>query len=249
MPESTRRRNGEMLGHETTDINSRPLVMMRNLPHFILTAGASLWLAAPAILTSMAAPSDAPVTPAKRESVPAGKIIPVAGSAAATKRPELIANGSVAPDFVSKDLEDKEVKLSDYKGKVVVLDFWATWCGPCRQSLPHTQEVAHKVKDQGVVVLAVCTSDVREKFEHFVKTNHATYPDIVFTCDPNVRGSATYAERASGKHYGVSGIPTQFIIGKDGKIAEALVGFSTGDKRLEAALERVGVRMDSMSAK
>jgi len=222
---------------------------MKNLPHFILTAGASLLLAAPAILSSTAAPADAPATPVKQESVPAKKIMPAAGSAVATKRPELIANGSVAPDFASKDLGGKEVKLSDYKGKVVVLDFWATWCGPCRQSLPHTQEVAHKVKDQGVVVLAVCTSDTRDKFEEFVKANRATYPDIVFTCDPNVRGSANYAERASTKHYRVSGIPTQFIIGKDGKIAGGLVGYSTGDKRLEATLERLGVKMDSVAAK
>ncbi|MCX6926193.1 MAG: TlpA disulfide reductase family protein [Verrucomicrobia bacterium] len=222
---------------------------MKIFPHFILTACASFWLAAPATLSSMAAPADAPATPAKPESVPARKITTAAGSGAATKRPELIANGSVAPDFDSKDIEGKVVKLSDYKGKIVVLDFWATWCPPCRKSLPHTQEVAHKVKDQGVVVLAVCTSDTRDKFEQFVKADRATYPDIVFTCDPNVKGSVTFAERASTKYYRVSGIPTQFIIGKDGKIAGALVGYSAGENRLEAALERVGVKVDSVAAK
>jgi thiol-disulfide isomerase/thioredoxin len=221
---------------------------MKNLQQLILAAGTSLLLAAPATFSSMAASAD-PAATSKPASVPAQKIVPAPGAAATTKRPELIANGSVAPDFVSKDLAGKEVKLSDYKGKIVVLDFWATWCGPCVQSLPHTQEVARKVKDQGVVVLAVCTSDARDKFEAFVKANQSTYSDIVFTCDPNVRDSATYAERASTKHYRVSGIPTQFVVGKDGKIVGALVGYSTGDKRLEAMLAQSGVKMDPAEAK
>jgi peroxiredoxin len=228
--------------------NSKTPFDMKNLQRFILTAGTSLLLAVPGTHSTMAAPADAAAT-SKTPAVPAKKLVPAQGSAAATKRPELIKNGSVAPDFASKDLEGKEVKLSDYKGKIVVLDFWATWCGPCLKSLPHTQEVARKVKDQGVVVLAVCTSDTREKFEEFVKANRATYPDVVFTCDPNVRGSATYAERASTKLYNVSGIPTQFVIGKDGKIVGALVGYSTGDKRLETMLEQLGVKMDSAAAK
>lgn len=221
---------------------------MNNMQQFFLIAGTSLLLAGPATISSVAAPADA-ATPPKTTAVPTRKVVPAQGSPAATKRPELIKNGSVAPDFVSKDLEGKEVKLSDYKGKILVLDFWATWCGPCLKSLPHTQEVALKTKDQGVVVLAVCTSDAREKFDEFVKTNRTVYPDIVFTCDPNVRGSATYADRASTKLYRVSGIPTQFVIGKDGKIVGALVGYSTGDKRLETMLEQLGVKMDSAAAK
>jgi len=216
---------------------------MKNLQCFILTAGASFLLAAPATLFSTAAAADA-ATPG---SVPAQRIIPAAGGAAVAKRPELIKNGLEAPDFVSRNLEGKEIKLSDYRGKVVVLDFWATWCGPCRRSLPHTQEVAHKTKDRGVVALAVCTSDTRAKFDEFVKANQATYPDIVFTCDPNVRGSATYADRASSKLYFVSGIPTQFVIGKDGKIVGSLVGYRDGDTRLESTLAKAGVKMDNLA--
>ena len=63
--------------------------------------------------------------------------------------------GALAPDFVSRDASGKAVRISDFKGKVVILDFWATWCGPCQASMPHTQTLAKNFKDQGVVVLAV----------------------------------------------------------------------------------------------
>ena len=69
--------------------------------------------------------------------------------------PQLLADGTTAPDFTVQDKDGKPVKLSDYAGKVVVLDFWATWCGPCMSSMPHTNQVAKKFADQGVVVLAV----------------------------------------------------------------------------------------------
>jgi thiol-disulfide isomerase/thioredoxin len=83
----------------------------------------------------------------------------------------LLEAGALAPDFVSKDLAGKEVRISDWHGKIVVLDFWATWCGPCKASLPHTAEVAKRYKDQGVVVLANCTSDTCANFNEFVQAN------------------------------------------------------------------------------
>ena len=153
-----------------------------------------------------------------------------------------LAEGEMSPDFVSKDLEGKERRLSEWRDKVVVLDFWATWCGPCKASLPHTQEVAKRSKEEGVIVLAVCTSDTRAAFEKFVNANREKYPDIVFTCDPNERGSASFGDRASQKLYGVRGIPTQFVIGRDGKIAAVLVGYEQGEHRLEDALKKLGVK-------
>ncbi|MCX6931576.1 MAG: redoxin domain-containing protein, partial [Verrucomicrobia bacterium] len=166
-------------------------------------------------------------------------------TAAETKPPvpeakvDMIKVGAAAPDFPATDLNGKAVKLSDFRGKVVILDFWATWCGPCIASMPHTNEVAAHYKDQGVVVLASCTSDTRAAFEAWVKKNQATYPEIVFSHDPQERG----ADRASHKLYGVGGIPQQFIIGRDGKIAALCTGYLKGEVLLEAALAQAGIKV------
>ena len=147
----------------------------------------------------------------------------------------------MAPDFEGQDLDGKYVKLSDYRGKVIVLDFWATWCGPCKASLPHTQKVALHYQDQDVVVLANCTSDTRKAFEAWVEHNQANYPNIVFNHDAAEKGP----ERASRKLYGVGGIPQQFVIGKDGKVAAVVEGYMAGEVLLEGALAKAGVQVDA----
>jgi len=166
-------------------------------------------------------------------------MLPLSGrtGAAVADKPKLLADGAAAADFISNDAAGKAVHLTDFHDKVVVLDFWATWCGPCQKSLPHTQSVAHEYKAQGVVVLAVCTSDTRANFDGWVKDNQAKYPDIIFTSDPNERGSATFSDRVSSKLFGVAGIPTQFVIGSDAKVRGSLVGYSDGDTRLETVLK------------
>ena len=160
--------------------------------------------------------------------------------AAPEKKVDMLKVGAMAPDFTSQDVDGKDVKLSDYRGKVVILDFWATWCGPCMASMPHTHEVSAKYKDQGVVVLANCTSDTRLKFEAWVKGNQQQYPDIHWTHDKAERG----ADRVSLSKYGVSGIPTQFIIDRDGKIVDIVIGYLKGEAILDGALAKAGVKVD-----
>jgi peroxiredoxin len=181
-----------------------------------------------------------------RVAVPAANIMAPPAGPAAPAKPATLAAGAVAPDFVMRDINDKEVRLSDFKGKVVVLDFWATWCGPCIASFPHTQDLAAKYADQDVVVLASGTSDTIAKFKDWIPKNQAKYPNLRFTFDPNERDSATFEQRASSKLYGVVGIPTQFIIGRDGKITATVVGNGgKEDARTEAALARAGVKIDA----
>ena len=83
-----------------------------------------------------------------------------------------------------------------------MLDFWATWCGPCRMSLPHTNEVAKQFADKGVVVLAVCVSDTQAAFDGWLP-KHPEYASITFATDPSKRGDPN----ATGRLYHVSGIP------------------------------------------
>jgi peroxiredoxin len=153
----------------------------------------------------------------------------------------LVQPGTKAPDFAMVDADGKPVRLADHQGKIVVLDFWATWCGPCKAALPHVQEVAAKYKAQGVVVVASCTNDGREEFVEFVRANQAKYPDVQLAFDPKERSP----ERASRTLYGVSGIPQQFVIGKDGVIASAVDGYMQGEVLLDAALAVAGVQVDA----
>ena len=162
-----------------------------------------------------------------------------------TKVPEpdavkAIPIGSVAPDFAAVDAAGKEVSLSHYRAKVVVLDFWATWCGPCIKALPHAQKIAEQYRKQGVVVLAVCTQDKRSSFENWLKKNRQNFPDIVFVHDP----AESKPERVSLQRYGVTAIPRQFVIDREGKIVDTVVGYMEGEVIVDAALAKAGIDVD-----
>ena len=164
------------------------------------------------------------------EVAPASAFVPKAPE----PKVEMIKVGTVAPDFAMQDIAGNAVKLADFQGKVIVLDFWATWCGPCKEALPHVQEIAAHYKEQGVVVIASCTSDTRAAFETWVKSTGSEYSDIHFAHDAQEKG----LDRASRKLYGVGGIPAQFVIDREGKIAATVEGYMKGEKLLDAALAK-----------
>ena len=148
----------------------------------------------------------------------------------------------MAPDFPMQDLAGREVRLADFRGKVVVLDFWATWCVPCIEAMPHLQEVAAKYKDQGVVVVSSCTGDSRRNFELWVRKHQAEFPDLIWTHDPIGKSD----QRVSLAVYGVPAIPTQFVIDRDGKVVEVVYAyFRKGEVLLDAALAKAGIRVDA----
>ncbi|BDI28594.1 hypothetical protein CCAX7_006450 [Capsulimonas corticalis] len=152
--------------------------------------------------------------------------------------PKLLAVGTPAPDFAATAPDGTSVKLSDYKGKIVVVDFWATWCGPCQASMPHLEHVYQQVKDKDVAVLAVCVWDTKPEYDKWVAAKKSVY-SFPTAFDPAGRGDKSIA----GGLYKVAGIPTQYVIDKDGKIAAAYTGFTEGAHPLEDALHSLNVEI------
>ncbi len=158
------------------------------------------------------------------------------------QRPKLLAAGTVAPDFAVEGQDGHTVHLADLRGKVVILDFWATWCGPCQASMPHLERVFQRVKNKGVTVLAVCTWDEKPAYTEWIPQNKAKYT-FPLAFDPAGRD----AEKSVAAHlYNVSGIPTTYVIDKDGKVIDAVLGYDgENDTRIEAALAKAGIQIAS----
>jgi thiol-disulfide isomerase/thioredoxin len=133
---------------------------------------------------------------------------------APAKATGLLENGKDAPAFDLKDSEGNAVRLQDLKGKVVVLDFWATWCGPCKAAMPKVQKVSEKYEKQGVVVLGMHTDKKSDDKAAKVASDSGAKYTVVLD-----------AGTLSGK-FKVTGIPAIVVIGKDGKVAGSHVGNS-----------------------
>jgi len=150
---------------------------------------------------------------------------------------EVASSGPKAKDFSAEALDGGTIHLSDFKGKVVVLDFWATWCGPCQRSMPHVEQVWREVKDKDVVVIGVCVWDDKDSYDKWMPENSSKYT-FKFAFDSAGKDSSN---SIASKLFGVKGIPATFVIDKEGHIAANIVGFKEGDTRIEEALKKLGV--------
>jgi len=119
-------------------------------------------------------------------------------------------------NFTLKDLGGKDVKLSSFKGKVILLNFWATWCGPCKIEIPWFNEFHQKYKDKGFLVLGISADDTVEQLKPFVAENKMTYPVLVGKGRDDV-------QEALGP---VWGLPTTLIISRDGKVCHTHMGLA-----------------------
>jgi len=119
--------------------------------------------------------------------------------------------GRTAPDF-ALELNGKQTRLRDLKGKVVLLDFWATWCPPCVEETPALIELHRRIADRGGLVLGVSLDDDQSAYENFLKEHNINFP--------------TYRDssKAIAANYGTSMYPEAYLIGRDGRIARKVVG-------------------------
>lgn len=136
--------------------------------------------------------------------------------------------GAPAPDIFLDDPNGKEIKLSDLKGKIVLLDFWASWCGPCRKTNPLVVNVYHKYKDKGFTIYSVSLDQDKEKWLQAIKTDGLTWENHV----SDLAGWESIAARL----YKVNSIPSTFLIDKKGIIRAVRIHPSELEQKLQALL-------------
>lgn len=125
------------------------------------------------------------------------------------------ANKVLAPDFTLSDLEGNTVTLSELRGKKVFLNFWASWCGPCKAEMPDIEKLYQETKDSDLVILAVNVSENKSTAESYLKNNNLNFTVLMDTKD---EASNTYVIRS---------IPSSFFIDKEGYIVSREVGTLT----------------------
>lgn len=121
--------------------------------------------------------------------------------------------GSPAPAFTLTDLDSNQVGLGDFEGKVVLIDFWATFCPPCKESIPYLETLYRRYKDEDFVILGISVDNNPEEVKMFRKYYHISYPILM-------------ADKKIKKLYGVTGVPEAFVLGRDGILKSHHIGFS-----------------------
>jgi peroxiredoxin/outer membrane lipoprotein-sorting protein len=154
----------------------------------------------------------------------------------AASRPEMGSGamiGKEAIDFALKDLGGRDVSLKELRGKVVLINFWASWCGPCRGEMPYLEKLHRELKGKDAVILGI-DDESPEVAREFLKTHGYTFPTLVDE------------RKEVARNYHVSAIPQVFVIGRDGKVVTHYVG-AHSESDLRAALKKAGVGVQTES--
>ncbi len=155
---------------------------------------------------AMASETGAP-SPAPNRAFPAGPFTP-------PSEPELL--GKPAPEFTLKDVDGREITLASLRGKPVLLDFWATWCEPCRLATPHIQALHDQYKDKSLMVLGIDTNEASETARKYFVEQKYTFTNLLGSGNDVI------------KNYGANGIPLVVLIDKGGVVRYVHRGWGTG---------------------
>jgi len=135
--------------------------------------------------------------------------------------------GDKAPDFELKDMDGTQHSLSDQKGSPVLLNFWATWCGPCRSEMPHLEDISKEWKDDGLVFFAVNMAESAPGVQEYLDYFGFTMPVLLDTA------------RTVATSYNIAAVPTTYFIDKDGIIQDKVVGAFPDKESIEKYLEKL----------
>ncbi len=134
--------------------------------------------------------------------------------------------GSPAPDFTLQSADGNTVRLSDFKGKPVLINFWATWCQPCREEMPALEELYEQYRDQGLVILAVDMEEDLRLVRRWIDQGGYTF---TFVLD---------SEGEQVKRYNINASPTSYFVGRDGVIRDLKLGALSRDE-MKAKVEKL----------
>lgn len=177
---------------------------------------------------------DIQAQPATRQGLGLGSIVLLAGivltaavfGIALMRQNQVQPTSGPAPDFTLTTLDGEQIRLADLKGQVVVVNFWASWCGPCRDEAPVLQDAWEKYQDQGVVFLGIAWTDTERGARAYLEEFGVTYPNGL---DLGTKIS---------EYYHIQGIPETFIINRKGEITDFFM-VQLSEQRLTETLERV----------
>jgi peroxiredoxin len=152
---------------------------------------------------------------------------PVATPAPAPTVPQGNQIGNLAIDFQLKNLEGKTVSLSGLRGKPVLLNFWATWCPPCRSEMPYLQQIYNSYSAQGLELLEIDVGESASPVKQFLASNNLTLPVLLDT------------DKKVALAYGTAAIPTSLLIDKNGIIKQRIIGAFNNKAEIEQELSRI----------
>jgi len=135
--------------------------------------------------------------------------------------------GEAAPNFELQNLDGQSISLSSLKGSPVLINFWATWCGPCVSEMPYIQEIHEEWSDKGLIVLAINLGDNASQAEQFLQDHNLSLPVLLDT------------NKVVAPKYGIRAIPTTFFIDKEGIVRVKIIGAFPSKAAIESRLGEI----------